>query len=147
MICRLIKNEIKNLSLFTIIGQSFIKIDHILEFIIEPKDNSIIYGSKPFFEIFIGGSTYRFENSGNLKYTRILEYSQEESLELSFIYKSGSKEITVTKTFKVPFYLNSKIRMSNNNNFLSILKSVGDQIESYTKDEICGVLESLINHK
>ena len=146
MLCKLIKNLVSNFNIFNLHGKKYIKIDQTLTFILtHPISKNANYC------IIIGTKSYKLYSSSVIKYSRILDYDQIQentgNFILTFTYKSGSKKIEISKTFKLPFYLNMNIKMRTNNNFLSSLKSIGDDIEFYTKEEICGVIESLINKK
>ena len=141
---KLVNNQLKDFYLFNLCGKKFIKITHHLSFqlIKNQKHNN------NFFSIVINNKTYSSNDSLDINYIHILEYNSQIKVTLKFLYKSGSINNLISKTFKLSNYINNNLficRVSNNN-FFDTLKDIENNAESYTKDEICGVIESILNH-
>ena len=136
MSCKVIENKIESISVFNLKEKKFIKCTHKLSFKVESN-------LKANYSIIIGNRTYNCNDSTEINHIRVFNYEDSKELSLNFSYQSGNKKYIVTKKFNIPFFLN----MSNKrqNSFPSQLKNIEDNIESYTKDEVCGFIESLIN--
>ena len=117
------------------------------------KDNkNIIIDNCPI-TINIGNKKFTYNKSFELKYIHVREY--EDGLKgttINFSVESKYKSIEVTRRVNIPFYIkmNNKVRVAVGTNagsddFLQKLQQVEKQIESYTREEICGVIESLFN--
>jgi len=148
---KLLKNQFKDFHLFNLHEKKFIKITQILSFQLIQNINTEKDKLNNFFSITINNKTYISNDSLNIIYIRVLEYNNERELTLDFLYKSGSISNLISKTCKLLFYIGNRFncKVSNNNNndnkFVDTLKKIENDVESYTKDEICGILESLLN--
>jgi hypothetical protein len=104
-------------------------------------NTSVKVSSDNGFEILIGEKSYHFNNSGTVKYIHVLDYPLQQQ-DICIQFKRDTKVFTINTNIQLPFYLGLPMRMAQNDNeFNQILKDV----ESYTGDEIRGVIESLFN--
>src|SRR6266496_3763842 len=117
MTCKLTKNKIDNISIFSLKEKKFIKCIHKLSF--EVDTQPIQQGQ---------------DQQGKRTPSVFKDNQADNRVDCGRAHNRQSRQNK---------YSNNK---SSNKGFLSTLKDIEDNIESYTKDEICGVIESLLNH-
>ena len=133
MICKLVKNKLNNIQIFSLKEKKFIKCTQSLHFKLNTE------GEKCNYKIKIGDKTFVCNGSVEIEYIRIFHFDEmNKRVTLDFLYESGSIKKMVSKHFNISHHIIPSV--------LSELSDIEDKIESYTKDEICGVLESLLNY-
>ena len=162
--CELIKNDADNFQIFYLNGYKFLKFTNTIsiKMYLGNINSNIVNKELPFcdtinnkkfeidsskigYSIIIGNKILKHFKSCDIKYIRIIEYPDTNTLNYSFKYKSMDTSFTVSNQIKLPFYINLNNKIANNNDFLNQLKSIGNVVEGYTKDQIAGVIESLFN--
>ena len=159
MICKLVKNKIYNFQIFNFKEKKFIKCTQSLHFKLytEGPGGTEINNSNPIgkhmmkdkkneFIVKIANREYICDTSVEINYIRVFEMNGCNKITFNFIYESGNKQEIISKTFSIPNPVPLVFEPNTGpKEFGTKLKNIENSIESYTKDEICGVLESLFN--
>ena len=97
------------------------------------------------YSIKIGNMVYSSDKSSVFEYIRVIDYPETNNFISTFDYISLGKVVKVNKIVKLPYYLSLERKDSVGDDISNKLKNVEGNIESYTRDEIEGVIESILN--